>query len=133
MNPNIPTLRRWNAAAVLAVVVTISGAPLLRAAAPTPVGEPVVGEQRRWTLTFRTQLEQPGGRPVAVDLSGDWISTVSAVRADEYDVRLQLANVRLGGTVNAPAAQVEQFRQRLERPFWATRRADGSLLAVHFY
>src|SRR5580700_9869613 len=108
-----------NAIAALALAVTIGGAPLLRAA------NPAAGEQRRWTVAFRARLEQAGGaRPVEIDLSGDWVSTVSGTRPDEYDVMLQFSNVRLNGTNNVPAAQSEPFRQRLERPFWATYRAD---------
>jgi hypothetical protein len=119
------------AIATVALAAVIGGAPL-RAAAPS--GNVVPGEQRRWTVAFRARLEQAGGaRPVEIDLSGDWVSTVSAVRPDEYDVMLQLANARLSGLDSVPATQSEQFRQRLERPFWATYRADGSLASVYFY
>jgi hypothetical protein len=121
-----------SAIAALALAVAIGGAPL-RAAAPV-AGNVASGEQRRWTVTFLARLEQAGGaRPVEIDLSGDWLSTVSAARPDEYDVMLQLANVRLNGTNSVPAAQSEQLRQHLERPFWVTYRADGSLAAVYFY
>jgi len=117
-----------NVIAALALAVTIGGAPLLCAANPTP------GEQRRWTVAFSARLEQAGGaRPVEIDLAGDWVATVSDVRPAEYDVMLQLANARLSGTGSVPASQTEPLRQRLERPFWATYRADGSLAAVHFY
>jgi hypothetical protein len=124
-----------NAMAAIAVVVTI-GAPFLCAGTRA-----VPGEQRRWTLDFHVRLEQPGGeRPIEVDLSGDWVSTVCAVRPGEYDVALKLANASIRGGVgkssdglkSVPADASEQLRQRLARPFWATYRDDGALLAFHF-
>jgi hypothetical protein len=116
---------RLNAMTAIAVVVTI-GAPFLCAGTRA-----VPGEQRRWTLDFRVRLEQPGGeRPIEVDLSGDWVSTVSAVRPGEYDVALELANASLK---SVPADASEQLRRRLARPFWATYRDDGALLAFHFF
>ena len=120
------------AIAAVTLAVTIGGAPL-RAATPA-AGNVVPGEQRRWTVAFRARLEQAGGaRPVEIDLGGDWISTVSAARPDEYDVMLQLANAGVSGLGSVPASQSDTFRQRLERPFWATYRADGSLASVYFY
>jgi hypothetical protein len=121
---------RYNAIATMAVVVMLCGEPFLHAATRA-----VPGEQRRWALDFRTRLEQPGNaRPIEIDLSGDWISTVSAVRPGEYDAVLQLANMRIGTAANAvPADQSESVRRRLSRPFWATYRDDGSMLAVHFF
>jgi len=117
--------------AALAAVILIS-APAVRAAgvAATP------GEQRRWALHFRVRLDQPGiQKPVQVDLTGDWISTVTDVRSDDYDAALQLANAHLtgagGGSV--PSDALEQTQQRLSRRFWATYRKDGALLAVHFF
>jgi hypothetical protein len=117
--------------AALAAVILIS-APAVRAAgvAATP------GEQRRWALHFRVRLDQPGiQKPVEVDLTGDWISTVTAVRSDDYDAALQLANAHVtgagGGSV--PSDALEQTQQRLSRRFWATYRKDGALLAVHFF
>lgn len=128
---NIKLTLRSKAIATVALAAVIGGAPL-RAAAP--LGNAVPGEQRRWTVAFRARLEQAGGaRPVEIDLTGDWVSTVSAVRPDEYDVMLQLVNARLSGMDSVAASQSEQFRQRLERPFWATYRADGSMAAVYFY
>lgn len=104
-----------NSMAAIAVVVTI-GAPFLCAGTRA-----VPGEQRRWALDFRVRLEQPGGeRPIEVELRGDWVSTISAVRPGEYDLALELANASMRG---------EDFQAR---PFWATYRDDGALLAVHF-
>jgi hypothetical protein len=125
-----------NAMAAIAVVVTI-GVPFLCAGARA-----VPGEQRRWALDFRVRLEQPGGeRPIEVDLNGDWVSTISAVRPGEYDVALELANASIRGGIgknrdgqkSVPADAGEQLRRRLARPFWATYRDDGALLAVHFF
>ena len=131
MNANKLTLTS-KAIVAMALAVTIGGAPL-RAATPL-AGNVVPGEQRRWTVAFRARLEQAGGaRPVEIDLTGDWISTVSAARPDEYDVMLQLANAGLSGLGSVPASQSDAFRQRLERPFWATYRADGSVASVYFY
>jgi hypothetical protein len=116
--------------AVIAVVILISVPALSHAGTgPTP------GEQRCWSLHFRVRLDQPGiQKPVAIDLTGDWISTITAVRAGEYDAALELANARLtGGAASVPAGAVEQTQQRLSRRFWATYRNDGALLAVHFF
>lgn len=117
------------AAAIAAVMI---GAPATRAAdAPN-----APGEQRRWALDFRVQLEQPGGgRPVEIELRGDWVSTISAVRPGEYDVALQIADVHLRGQgISNPSPDaIEQAQRRLARPFWATYRTDGALLKVHFF
>lgn len=112
--------------------ITMIAVPVSRAAGAgrTP------GEQRRWALQFRTRLEQPGGeRPVEISLTGDWVSTVSAVRPGEYDVALELSGARLKGdsSPNNPAQAIQQVERRLARPFWATYRDDGALLAVHFF
>jgi len=127
-NTNLTTVRLM-AIATMAVVVT-AGAPVLRAATIA-----VPGEQRRWALDLRVRLEQPGGeRPIEIDLAGDWVSTISAVRSGEYDAALELANARIrGGAGSPPADAVARFEQRLARPFWATYREDGGLLAVHFF
>src|SRR5258708_4049893 len=121
---------RLNAMAAIAVAVMIC-APVLCAGARA-----VPGDQRRWELDFRVRLEQPGGEwPIEVDLSGDWVSTISAVRPGEYDVALELANasIRGDGFKSGPADANEQVRRRLARPFWATYRDVGALVAVHFF
>jgi hypothetical protein len=116
-------------AAVLAMV--IMGAPALHAGSRT-----VPGEQRRWALDFRMRLEQPGGeRPIEIDLRGDWLSTISTVRRDEYVAELQLAGAEISGEglKSAPPEAKEQMRRRLARPFWVTYGNDGSLRSLHFY
>jgi hypothetical protein len=118
------------AAMVVATLIGISGIP----AAADDVA-PAPGEQRRWSLDFRVRLEQGGGEPpIEVRLSGDWVSTICAVRPGRYDVTLELANASFkdGGAKSDPADANEQLRRRLARPFWATYRKDGALLAVHF-
>jgi hypothetical protein len=118
-----------NAMAVLALV--IMGAPALHAAIRA-----VPGEQRRWALDFRMRLEQPGGeRPIEIDLSGDWISTISSVRPGEYVAELQLSGAEMSGEgfKSVPPEAKEQMRRRLARPFWAIYGADGSLRSFHFY
>ena len=93
------------------------------------------GEQRRWALDFRVRLEQPGNaRPIELHLSGEWVSTISAVRAGEYDAALQVAGARVKGdnVGTAPPDAIEQVQRRLSQPFWATYAEDGSLLAIHF-
>jgi hypothetical protein len=120
---------RLNMIAVIAAVVTISS-PVLHAGAHA-----VPGEQRRWALDFRIRLEQTGGqRPFKIDLSGDWVSTISAVRPGEYDSELKLENAHVqgNGVQSVTADASEQLKRRLARPFWATYRDDGALIAVHF-
>ena len=111
----------------LAVVAAVA------AAATAPVRHP--GDQSRWSLDFRVRLEQHAAPPVEVHLTGDWVSTIAAARPGEYDAQLQIANIRFTGdaTKSTPAASLEDLRLRLSRPFWATYRADGGLLAIHFF
>ncbi len=127
-NTKIATFRL---SAIAAIAVVMMGAPDL------PGGARVVpGEQRRWALDFRVRLEQPGElRPIEIDIRGDWVSTISAVRPGETDVALQLANARIQGDLgtSVPADASNQLQQRLSRLFWATYREDGALLAVHFF
>lgn len=94
------------------------------------------GEQHRWALTFRVRLEQAGAeKPITVDLSGDWASTVSAVHSGTYDAVLQLSNLKIkgDGSKSLPNNASEMLERRLERQFWATYREDGALVAVHFF
>lgn len=96
----------------------------------------LLGEQRRWALDFRTRLEQSGSkRPIEINLSGDWLSTVTAVRSGEYDVELEFANVHLSGNrVGNPGTDaVKQVELRLGQRFWASYRDNGELLVVHFF
>lgn len=114
-----------------AVVAALAAAT---AFAATPAA-PNLGDQSRWSLEFRVRLEQQSAPPVEVHLTGDWISTLVALRPAEYDTQLQLAEVRFTGDnmKNAPAASLEELQQRLSRPFWATYRTDGGLQAIHFF
>jgi HEAT repeats len=94
------------------------------------------GEQHRWALTFRVRLEQAGAeKPITVDLSGDWASTVSAVHFGTFDAVLQLSNLKIkgDGSKSLPNNASEMLERRLERQFWATYREDGALVAVHFF
>ena len=114
-------------AAVVAPALMI-GATVLFAASP--------GEQHRWALEFHARLDQPGGaQPVEIDLSGDWVSTIIAVRPGEYDTEIEVVAARIAGSgVSAPSRDAaEQFRKRMSRPFWATYRSDGTLLRISFY
>jgi len=100
--------------------VTIMSAPVLRARA-------VPGDQRRWALDFRVRLDQArGGRPIEMELRGDWLSTIVALRPGEYDAALQLADGRMAGAGG-------HLPPGVGRTFWATYREDGTLLAFHFY
>jgi HEAT repeat protein len=92
------------------------------------------GDQSRWSLIFTVGLEQAGTKtPIQIRLTGEWTSTTSAVRKTEYDAALQLSNVTVAGEgVSSAAVDVAALEQRLTRPFWATYRQDGSLLATHF-
>src|SRR5262249_18593737 len=96
----------------------------------------VAGDQRQWTLEFRTRLEQAGQkRPVEVALTGQWSSTIVATRSGEYDAALELADVHLTGYASRSVLReaLEQTQKRLSRRFWATYRSDGALLAIHFF
>ena len=130
MNTKPATVRLGLIAAMAAV--TMVGVPTTRAAEAgrTP------GDQRRWALTLRVRLEQPGGQqPVEVVLSGNWVSTISGMRPGEYEAMLQLANAHIegAGIKSAAADAAAQMERRLARPFWGTYRDDGALLAVHFF
>jgi HEAT repeat protein len=116
------------AAAIFAASVLTSEGQADRPAPRAP------GEQSRWSLTFSVRLEQTGGTtPIEIRLSGDWTSTISAVRKSGYDAALQLSNTRVAGQgVSSVADAVAGLEQRLTRTFWATYREDGSLLSLHF-
>jgi hypothetical protein len=92
------------------------------------------GDQSRWSLDFNARMEQRSAPPIEVHLAGDWTSTISAVRAGQYDAQLQLSDVHFSGDAakSAPAVSLAALEARLSRPFWATYREDGGLLAIHF-
>jgi hypothetical protein len=95
---------------------------------------PVVGQQCRWTLSFRAELQQAAGRRPAVALAGEWSRTVVAVRPDAFDAQVQLTSV----TFEAPAGrevdarELAALQERLAKPFWITTARDGALRAIHF-
>jgi hypothetical protein len=104
----------------------------MAAAAGAPATDP--GAQLRWSVDFRARLEQ-GARPVEVHLTGGWVSTVVAARPAGYDCELRIVDAGFAGDAvkDVPASALDDLRRRLSRPFWATYRADGALLAMHFY
>src|SRR6202158_518001 len=117
---------------VVAIMVAMVG----ESGASAERGVNVPGEQRRWAINFKVRLEQVGREsPVGVELTGDWVTTVSAVRAGEYDAELQIADLHLSGegNKNAPPDASNELRRRLARPFWVTYRDDGALLKIHFF
>jgi len=117
----------------LAASFGLAVATTLVAAAASPTVQP--GDQSRWSLDFRASMEQSSSRPIEVHISGAWTSTISAVRANDYDARLQLAKIQFSGGAlkDTPATALKDLQSRLSRPFWATYRNDGGLLSVHFY
>ena len=116
----------------LAVVAAFAVATAVLAATVNDVNP---GDQSRWSLDFRARMEQQAAQPVEVHLTGDWISTVTAVRRGEYDARLQIIDLRFTDDAPkiAPPPSLEDLRSRLSRPFWATYRTDGGLMAIHFF
>ena len=123
------TLRTLGFAMVAAVAAATGTSAIAAPSAMKP------GGQSRWSRDFSVRLEQQSAPPIAIHLTGDWISTLVASRPGEYDTQLQIAGVRFtgDGTTNASAASLEDLRLRLSRPFWATYRADGGLQAIHFF
>lgn len=107
-------------------------AAFMAAAAGGPTMQP--GAQLRWSLDFRARLEQ-GAHPVEVHLTGIWVSTVVDARPAGYDCELQIVDAGFAGdsVKDVPAAALQDLRSRLSRRFWATYRADGALIAMHFY
>jgi len=131
MNRMIP------ASLLLAVATTLVAAAATSAAAQTiPTAQPSnPGDQSRWSLDFSARMEQTSARPIEVHMLGSWTSTIVATRAGDYDAQLQLADLQFTGDAmkSAPAAALKSMQDRLARPFWATYRNDGGLLAMHFY
>jgi hypothetical protein len=116
---------------MLESIAVAVAATLVAAAAASEVQH---GDQSRWSLDLRARMEQQTARPIEIHMMGEWTSTISAVRAGEYDAQLQLADVQFtGDAVNGtPPASLADLRACLSRPFWATYRNDGGLLADHF-
>ena len=114
-----------------AVAVATTSVAVVAAAA----SQALPGDQSRWSLDFRARMEQSSAPPVEVRMIGEWSSTISAVHDGEYDAQLQLADVHVTGdsAKGAPAASMADLQARLSRPFWATYRSDGGLVAIHFF
>lgn len=94
------------------------------------------GAKRQWELDFHVRLAQAGQKQaVDVNLTGEWVSTIVAVRPGEYDAALELLNPHLtGNSMRTPSPDaLQQAQRRLGRRFWATYRSDGALLAIHFF
>lgn len=93
------------------------------------------GDQRRWRLLFDLGIAQPGSSaPLDVQVTGDWVATITDARPDDYDVAYELHGARIEGAgVHAAPAEVDAMRQRLEGlPFWITYRRDGAATGAHF-
>jgi phage gp36-like protein len=104
-------------------------------AAAAAASQTLPGDQSRWSLDFSTSLQQQSASPMVAHIEGDWTSTISAVRAGEYDAQLQLVGVHFSDkSSKGPSAKaVVDLQARLSRPFWVTCRSDGGLVAIHFY
>jgi hypothetical protein len=115
--------------AVATTLVAAAGFSQLKSSDAQP------GDQSRWSLDFSSRLEQRSVSPVGITMAGDWTSTITAVRVGQYDAQLQLSNVHVAGDAakSASAAALAAFEARLSRPFWATYREDGELVAIHFF
>lgn len=125
-------VRRFRCCGFAVVAALATAAVALAATTPSAIN---LGDQARWSLDLRVRLEQTSAPSVEVRVTGEWISTVVALRPGEYETQLQIADVRFTDEEkkNASAASLEELRVRLSRPFWATYRADGGLQAIHFY
>lgn len=102
---------------------------------PADGNHPVLGRQRRFALRFETRIEHPGDKaPLTVNVTGDWVTTLTSAREGEQDVACQIVGARLSGTGVAQAShkEIEALAQRLSRRFWVTYRNDGAALRVHF-
>jgi len=113
----------------------VAVATILVAGATAAGSQALPGDQSRWSLDFSTSLQQQSASPIEAHIKGEWTSTITAVRAGEYDAQLQLADVHFTGesSKSAPAGAMTDLQSRLSRPFWVTCRGDGGLVAIHFY
>jgi hypothetical protein len=117
---------------LLATVLSLAVAVFPQVAACVP---PAVGQQYRWKTSFRAELEgDKGTKSGAASLRGEWTETVVAVRRDGYDVRYELANVRIDptGGRRVTATDLRLAQERLQKPFWVSCGLDGSLQTIHF-
>lgn len=115
-----------------------AAAPAGAAARPARGTAPfAAGEQRRWKLAFEARMLQRGPRGEEVPsttLEGEWVVTVVDDRADGYDVACEISNPRVsgGGVPNVQTADVATLERRVARRFFASYRADGAALEMHF-
>src|SRR5215471_7281323 len=115
---------RYELTIIFALVIALAG---ISAANNVELGTSL-GEQRRWTIDFRTQLNQSeSSQSVQITLTGDWASTIVAVRPGEYDAALELRKPQFTGKGigSITPRRVEELERRLSRRFWATYRKDG--------
>jgi hypothetical protein len=101
----------------------------------TACASPAVGQRYSWKASFRAELQgDKGAQPGAASLTGEWRNTVVAVRRDGYDVRYELADVRIDPNGGPPvsATELRLAQERLQKPFWISCGLDGSLQTVHF-
>jgi len=99
-----------------------------------PAGEPAPGTQRRWSLELVATLSPSDDAPAqTARLTGDWVTTISAVRPHERDVACELRDARVAGMGSSSNGQdVGALRRRLSRRFFVTQRKDGADLRVYF-
>ncbi len=118
---------------ILASLALAVATTLVAGAASVP-SQAIAGEQSRWSLDFRASMEQASKPLTGIHLIATWKSTIIAVRPGGYDVQLQLADLHFKGDAvkDASPAALAVLEGRLSRPFWATCRADGGLLQMHF-
>jgi len=114
--------------------LSLAVATTLVAGAASATSAEVVGDQSRWSLDFRASMEQASTPLTGIHIIATWKSTIVAVRTGEYDAQLQLANLHFKGDAvkDASPAALAVLEGRLSRPFWASCRADGGLLQMHF-
>jgi hypothetical protein len=99
--------------------------------------DPRLGRELRWDLSFQTRLDQsqPGGKPVSMQLQGEWVTTVAGVGSDgSYDVAYAIENARISGEGVSQVSDVEidQLRSRLAQRFFVTHQADGAATHIYF-
>ncbi len=95
------------------------------------------GAQRRWKLTFDARLTERrsgGPEPVTMTMTGEWVVTTVAARADGYDVACEVVKPRVtgGGVPDVKSEEVAALERRMGQRFFVSYRADGAALQIHF-